>query len=78
MRSFLNFVATFVRITLGALLVLVAMALLTGLAQRGISSGPPAYVAGQLISVLVLPLIFGIVGYKMMTRHRRKPSQVEV
>ena len=63
----LNVLGAFVRTIVGFVLIAVSVSLLVGLAWVPVH-GSAAYIAGYLTTALLLPLIFGFVGYRMMRR----------
>jgi hypothetical protein len=67
MRYLIGFVAATVRVLLG--LILLIAALTCACCFDLPESASPAYVQGRIIGTAALTLIFGVVGFKMITRH---------
>jgi hypothetical protein len=66
MRYVFGLIATAVRIFLG--FILLAVGIFCAVTFEFPAGADSAYVQGRLIGTLALTLIFGMVGFKMMTR----------
>jgi hypothetical protein len=77
MQTLIDVIKTTARISVGALLLCIGIAMALT-ASKNLSFLPPdasaAYISGRIVGASILPLIFGIVGFKMMTR-RNLPSK---